>query len=322
MGQDASFDGRSPHRCDRPEGGSCGMMMTASSATGRPASKRPGRGHGGCCHEVGRVRTPGRRGPRVAASLEQTLPFACGPSLWQVPFDLGAGVPAPLKGVRHPSPVAVTLHPVVRAEVVLMEPLLPEGSSLLTLLDAFPSLAFIADADATVLEVNRAARQWLGDRAGTHLGQTVGDTFHCIFPRDSRGDCGTTDFCPSCLVRRSIEAVLSGQPAPRRVAHMIIGAEGHSEDRWFQVSASPLTLGDRKLVLLVLEDATQLVELRELLPLCPGCGASRESSDPLTQARIFLNKHPDFLRADELCTECRQRPPDGIGPADVATTPA
>jgi hypothetical protein len=202
-----------------------------------------------------------------------------------------------------------------------MEPLLPEGSSLLALLDAFPSLAFIADTDATVLEANRAARQWLGDRAGTHLGQRLGNTIDCIFPRDSRGDCGTTDFCPSCFVRRSIEAVLSGQPAPRRVAHMIVGAEGHSEDRWFQVSASPFALGDRKLVLVVLEDATQLVELRALLPLCPGCSASREASDPMGQARVFLRKHPDFLLADELCTECRQRPPDGIGPEDAATNP-
>lgn len=203
-----------------------------------------------------------------------------------------------------------------------MEPLLPEGSSQLALLDAFPSLAFIMDADATVLEANRAARQWLGDRAGTRLGQPLGDTFHCIFPRDSRGDCGTTDFCQSCFVRRAIDAVLSGQPAPRRLAHMILGRAVPSEDRWFQVSASPLELGGRNLVLVALEDATQLVELREFLPLCPGCGASRESSDLLAQARVFLSKHPDFLRADELCTECRLRPPEGIEPEDGAREPA
>ncbi len=199
-----------------------------------------------------------------------------------------------------------------------MEPLLPEGSSLLALLDALPSLAFIADANVTVLEANRSARQWLGDGVGTRLSLPPGDVLHCIFPRDSHGDCGTTEFCPSCFVRRSIEAVLSGQPAPRRVAHMILGTNGRSEDRWFLVSASPLVLGDRRLVLVVLEDATQIVELREFLPLCPGCGASREASDALAQARVFLRKHPDFLRADELCDKCRQRPPEGIGPGDEA----
>lgn len=203
-----------------------------------------------------------------------------------------------------------------------MEHLLPEGSSLLALLDAFPSLAFIADANVTVLEANRSARQWLGDKVGTQLSLPPGDVLDCIFPQDSRGDCGTTEFCPSCVLRRSIEAVASGRPAPRRLAHMILGTAGRPEDRWFLVSASPFALEGRELVLVVLEDATQLVELRELLPFCPGCGASRESSDPLAQARVFLRKHPDFLRADELCDKCRQRPPEGIGTEDAATEPA
>ena len=203
-----------------------------------------------------------------------------------------------------------------------MEPLLPEGSSLLALLDAFPSLAFIADADATVLEANRSARQWLGDGVGTRLGLPPGAVLECIFPHESRGGCGATEFCSSCVLRRSIEAVASGRAAPRRVAHMIVGAAGKPEDRWFQVSASPFALEGRKLVLIVLEDATELVELRELLPLCPGCGASRESSDPIAQARVFLRKHPDFLRADELCADCHQRPPEGIGPEDGAREPA
>jgi hypothetical protein len=195
-----------------------------------------------------------------------------------------------------------------------MDPSSPGGSSPLALLDAFPSLAFIADASARVVEANRSARQWLQERGGAQLGQPLGNAFHCIFPSDSRGDCGATDFCPSCLVRRSIEEVSSGKPAPRRLAHMIMGADGKSEDHWFQVNASPLALGGRDLVLVVLEDATQVVELRALLPLCPGCGAGRETSNALDRARVFLRKHPEFLLADELCDECRRRPPEGAGP--------
>jgi hypothetical protein len=199
-----------------------------------------------------------------------------------------------------------------------MDPLLPVGSSLLALLDALPSPAFIMGADAAVLEANRSARLWLGDGAGSALGLPPGDVLHCIFPHDSRGACGTTELCPSCGLRRSIEAVLAGRPAPRRVAHMTLRTAERAEDHWFLVSASRLALEGRDLVLVVLEDVSQLVELRELLPLCPGCGAQREATDPLAQARSFLRRHPDFLLADELCAECRQRPPEGIGPEDEA----
>ena len=168
------------------------------------------------------------------------------------------------------------------------------------------------DAGATVLEANRSARQWLGDRAGMQLRLPPGEALRCIFPQDSRGDCGTTEFCPSCVLRRSIEAALSGRPAPRRLAHMIVGAAGQPEDRWFQVSASPLALEGRKLVLVVLEDATQLIELRELLPLCPGCGANREASDPIGQARIFIGQatYERLLREDPaLAASCIELPP-------------
>jgi PAS domain-containing protein len=194
-----------------------------------------------------------------------------------------------------------------------MEHLLPEGSSLLALLDAFPSPAFIVDADRTVLEANRSARQWLGDGIGTKPGQLPGDVLHCVFPDESRGTCGTTDSCPSCVLKESLETVTAGRPAPRRIAHMILRAGEQAEDRWFLVAASPFDLEGRALVMVVLEDATQIVELREFLPLCPGCGAKRGASDPVIQARIFLRKHPDFLLADELCDECRQRPPAELG---------
>ncbi len=202
-----------------------------------------------------------------------------------------------------------------------MEPLLPEGSSQLALLDAIPSMAFIVDSAATILEANRAARLWLGDRGEARLGKPLGSTVHCIFPRDSRGECGATDFCPSCLVRRSIEAAAAGRPAPRRLAHMLVQANGQPEDCWFQVSASPVSLGGRDLVLVALEDATQLVELRAMLPLCPGCGTHREPSDPLAQAQVFLRKHPDFLLADELCAECQQQPPAVADAADAGRDP-
>lgn len=281
------------------------MLAGASSVTGWFASKHRG-------PDAADAVTSAVPGP------ERAGPFAWGPGLWQACSDFGAGASASRKGAILPGPVAVPPSFIVRSEVAAMDQLLPEGSSLLALLDAVPSLAFIVDADVTVLEANRAARQWLGDGAGVQSSLPPGEVLHCIFPRDSRGECGSTDVCPSCGLRRSIEAVIAGRPAPRRVAHMILGPTGRTEDRWFQVSASPLALEGRKLALVVLEDATQLVELRELLPFCPGCGASRESADPLGQARIFLRKHPDFLLADELCAECRRRPPEGVGPEDEA----
>ena len=203
-----------------------------------------------------------------------------------------------------------------------MEPLIPKDFDLLPLLDAIPSVVFITDGDVRIVEANRAARVWLGHAIEQQPNERGGDLLHCIFARESQDGCGTTEYCPACVIRKSVEAVKLGRPAPRRVAHMILETADGSEDRWFQVSASPLALDGRELVILVLEDVSQLAELRELIPFCPSCGEVREVADLRSQAQIFIRKHTDFLLAQELCPHCRSTPPADLGQEEEPGTSA
>jgi hypothetical protein len=199
---------------------------------------------------------------------------------------------------------------------------MPKDFDLRPLLDAIPSLVFITDGDVKILEANRAARVWLGHAMEQQPSERGGDLIHCIFARDSQDGCGTTEYCAACVIRKSVEAVKLGRPAPRRVAHMILERANGSEDRWFQVSASPLALDGGDLVLLVLEDVSELAELREMIPFCPGCGEAREVADPRSQAQVFIRKHPDFLLAQELCPHCRSTPPADLGQEEGPGTSA
>jgi len=190
-----------------------------------------------------------------------------------------------------------------------MEQLIPDDTALRVLLDAIPSFVFIADREVRILDANRAARRWIGDEPGSKLNQLGGNVLNCIFSREP-GGCGRTDACPSCLIRESVEAVRPDERAPNRLAHTILETAGRKEDRWFRVSASPLALDGRDLVLLVLEEVTQLVELREVLPFCPGCGTPRDREEVDQEAQIYLRRHPGAWSARELCPTCqRQQPP-------------
>jgi len=189
-----------------------------------------------------------------------------------------------------------------------VEPLIPENSTLRAFLDAIPALVFLADRDVRVLDANLAARQWLSAEPGLQLRRPGGDVLHCVFARDSHDGCGTTEACPTCVIRESVASVRPGQPATRRVAHMILEAADRSEDRWFRVLASPLALDGQDLVLLVLEDVTQLIELREVLPVCPGCGTSpRDAAEVLREAQLYLRRHPGHWSTHELCPDCLRR---------------
>jgi PAS domain-containing protein len=197
-----------------------------------------------------------------------------------------------------------------------MEHLFPKDSVLPAVFDAIPSLLLLTDGDVKILEANRAARRVLGGEIEQQPPRRGGDVLECIFARDAHDGCGTSEFCPACVLRKSVETVIAGRPAPRRIAHMILGAGSRSEDHWFQVSASPLTLDGQQLVLLVLDDATELVELREMVPFCPGCGEVRDVAEMQSQAEIFRRRHPDFLLAQELCSDCERKPPPDLEPEE------
>ena len=144
-----------------------------------------------------------------------------------------------------------------------MEPLIPEGTIPRALLDAIPSSIFITDSDVRILDVNRAGRGLLGPESELRFGRPGGELLHCLFHAHSQEGCGKTDYCSGCVVRESVAAVKPGVAAPRRTAHMILVQDGSSRDCWFLISAAPLVLESRDLILLVMEDVTRIVEARE-----------------------------------------------------------
>ncbi len=192
-----------------------------------------------------------------------------------------------------------------------MDSPLSESPSLRAICDAIPSLVFLADRDVQVLDANRAARQWLQVEPGTSLCRAGGEVMRCVFALNSAGGCGTTEACPTCVLRESVTNTRPGRPGTSRVAHMVLETPQRAEDRWFRVTATPVVLDGRDLVLVNMEDVSQLVELREVLPVCPGCGTSpRDAKEVLREARAYLARHPGHWSTSELCPECmRTKPP-------------
>ncbi len=179
--------------------------------------------------------------------------------------------------------------------------LIPAGTALREMLDALPSLILVADWKARVVEANRAAREWTGFTVEPDL--APGDFLHCSFAEEP-GVCGATEACVTCLIRGSLEAVRPGGPPASRMAHAVLVREGRAGDYWFRVTAAPIVIEGQELVLLALEDMTQVIELREVLPVCPGCQAPRDPAEVLHEARHFLKRHPGVLSSRELCPRC------------------
>ena len=97
---------------------------------------------------------------------------------------------------------------------------------------------------------------------------------------------------------------------------MKIEIQGEAREVDFQVTASPLNLGGQRLILLVLEDITDWLKLRDLLPICAGCKKIRNDQTCWEDVAGYLAKHTDLRFTHGLCPECTRRLYPDLGQAE------
>jgi hypothetical protein len=183
-----------------------------------------------------------------------------------------------------------------------MQPLFHDDAYWRTVLDAVPANIFVVDGDARILDSNRAALALIGE-CGVHH-RFCGDLLHCVHAREAAGGCGTSDFCPNCVIRNAITEACRHHSSPQRLAQMTLYRDHATHEVWFLVSGSAFTYRDRALVLLVLEDVTELVTLRRLLPMCANCHKVRDDADYWQGVDDYLRKYTALQFTHGLCPDC------------------
>jgi len=72
----------------------------------------------------------------------------------------------------------------------------------------------------------------------------------------------------------------------------------------YVVTGSPFPFGAHDLVMLVLEDVTELVELRRIVPMCANCRKIRDNEEYWMNVEEYLSKHTSMLFSHGLCGSC------------------
>jgi hypothetical protein len=63
----------------------------------------------------------------------------------------------------------------------------------------------------------------------------------------------------------------------------------------------------RLLALLVLEDISELMQLRSMLPVCRGCGQIRNQREAWQKLPVYLKEQADVDVTHGLCPTCLER---------------
>lgn len=169
--------------------------------------------------------------------------------------------------------------------------------------DAIPNPVFVVDGDARILDCNTAAAQMTGEAFG--LGRRAGEVLHCINAQATPEGCGRSSKCPDCVIRNAVTLAMAG--APQRRARHRVATSPDAPEVHLLVTTAPIRYRGQALVLLVLEDVTELLALRRILPICAHCRKVRDDAKYWQNVESYCRRELAVDFSHGICPECLAR---------------
>lgn len=122
-----------------------------------------------------------------------------------------------------------------------------------------PLVLMVVDSERRIQQVNGFATQFAGREAEEMLGLRGGEALRCMHALDDPKGCGFGEFCRKCLIRNTVlDTLETGQ------THLQIEApfyfqksEKEIHEMTFLASTTPITVKNRRMVLVTLQDITE-----------------------------------------------------------------
>jgi len=170
--------------------------------------------------------------------------------------------------------------------------------------DVIPSLIFVVDDNIRIHEYNAAAAEFMNGNRESILKRRGGDVLNCLHSIDVKEGCGRSVFCCNCVIRNSVNKAFLGKRVVRRRSKIEIIREGEKTEIYALISASPFRFEEKLLVLLVIEDISEIAELQRMIPICSVCKEVRDEKETWSQLEAYLKKYWDVDFSHSLCPKC------------------
>lgn len=181
---------------------------------------------------------------------------------------------------------------------------LAEAAFLREAIDAMPSMVLIVDDDVRIHLLNSSASTGLGLRIEDIRHRRTGEVLHCIHAAFTREGCGRSEFCQDCVVRNCVILAMEGCRTCRRGISMVLTRDGQRLDAHLLVSASPFHWAGQRYAMLTLDNVSELIQLRHLLPICMHCKKIRDEHGTWHPVADYFTRHLDIDFSHGICPEC------------------
>ncbi len=185
--------------------------------------------------------------------------------------------------------------------------LLEMGELAGTVLDAVPSPIFVVDEDVRIIGFNRAASKMLAQEPELVIRRRAGELLHCVHSTEALEGCGRAEFCKDCIVRNSVNKSVRGHEVVRQRAGMELVKGDKVANIYLLVTTAPFKYQEQMFVLLILEDISELMEMKSLIPICSNCKNIWIDESHWQSVERYLKEHLDLNFTHGICPECTKK---------------
>ena len=180
-----------------------------------------------------------------------------------------------------------------------------DSSFYRSILDAMPAPVFIVDEDVRIVDLNRMAPIVFGLDLPAAYRRRGGQALQCLHSTDVPAGCGRGPFCKTCVMRNSVNESMRGAYVSRRRTRMELQLGDTTRKLDLLVTASPMP-GPERLTLLIIEDISEIVHLRDLIPICPRCKDTRKDEEYWMTVKSYFIENSGARRGESVCPDCRK----------------
>lgn len=137
---------------------------------------------------------------------------------------------------------------------------LKESSEFLNLLlDHVDAAVLIADENLHIHQFNNSFLDLFDTASNAEIGQSFGQASGCVNAVLENRSCGETSHCHSCLLRRSLIAMLTERvPVDRKRLERVFYMDGEPHLKYLEFSARPIQFQGRRMILVIIYDMTDI----------------------------------------------------------------
>jgi PAS domain-containing protein len=189
----------------------------------------------------------------------------------------------------------------------MIRDLVEQNGFMESILDAIPLPIFVVDQDVRIFWSNQSAAPLLDVEPNQIFLKRCGDVMHCQHAVESTKGCGRTKFCKDCPIRNSVQQSAEGQRVVRKKNMMRMVGKDKVVEMNLLVTTAPVSYQGESLVLLILEDISELMELRSMVPICAYCKKIRDDEAFWHSIENYFKVHLNLDFSHGVCPECAKK---------------